>query len=153
MSQETRIFEVKMSDEGNMETPTIRLTEEGGLAVKMLAGEALVKGEAVSVKAGADNTVEKTTASTYGTIGFVYDDAAADADVWVVISGVGYALLKDTVAADAGDYVVITDVDGRVDADASSATGENLGRCIKDHIAGVDVLALMVIRPSWVQAP
>lgn len=152
MSLETRFWDVKMNEDGQIQNPYLKLTPEGGMALKMLSHEALARGQAVAVLAGHINTVQKTAASTYGTIGFVYEAVtAADREVWVVFSGVAPCLLKDTTAGTAGAYVVISDVAGRCDATTGTAHDENLGRCLADIIAGTDVVATILVRPSFVQ--
>lgn len=95
-----------------------RFTVEGGFAIKAVAGEALVKGEIVSSiqgVGGADGKLFKTPVSGNENdmpLGVVYANADADADVWVITSGIaevlpqagdtaarGYVLTASTAAA------------------------------------------------------
>lgn len=152
MAEETRIWDVKVNDEGQIQNPYLKITPEGGIAIKMLSHEALARGQAVAVLASHINTVQKTAASTYGTIGFVYEAVtAADQDVWVVVSGVAPCLLKDSTNGVAGTYVVISDVAGRCDAATGTAHDENLGRCLANITGGTDIVATILVRPSFVQ--
>lgn len=95
-------------------------TPEGGLCVKLKAGEALVRGELVCIaQNGANMTIYKTPANT-GTnppysatreendtpFGTVYDVKAAAGDwVRVTVSGIGYVLPEAATTAARG-YVV-----------------------------------------------
>lgn len=157
MSEVFRPFnktEPYIADDGGMIFGPWGFTPEGGLAVKMVSGEALAKGNLVRVKNAADNTVEKTPASTYGTIGAVYNTVtAAGKDVWVVVSGMADVLAKNAVDGIAGVYLAISDVAGRGNTKDGTATGENLGRVLEDKADGVDVLVRCLLRPSMVEAP
>jgi len=62
------------------------ITPEGGRAVLMKAGEALVKGNVVHIT--GVNTVSKIVQDVPDPIGSVYADAASGANVWVVVDGI-----------------------------------------------------------------
>lgn len=66
----------------------VRITEDGGIAIKLTAGENLVKGNIVYVSAA--NTVKKCLQNNPDVIGVVYISANNATNVWVVVSGVAY---------------------------------------------------------------
>ena len=68
----------------------IAFTDEGGIAIKLTnkTGAATVKGTVVT-PGTADNAVIKVPVDVPNPIGVFYeDDVAADAEAWVVISGI-----------------------------------------------------------------
>ncbi len=150
---EVRILETVINDDGEVLSPDWKFTPEGGLAVRMMAHEALYAGELVRVATGHTANVQKTPISTYGTIGVVYEDAAIYTDVWVVVSGMAYVLAKDATDGIAGVYFVISNTAGRADTKNGTALDENLGRVLEDVADGTDVLVLCLLRPSFVQTP
>ena len=64
----------------------ITITELGGIAIKMTAGENLIKGDIVDIH--ADGKVYKIIVNVPDPIGCVYQAVAADAEVLIVITGV-----------------------------------------------------------------
>jgi len=71
------------------------ITPDGGLAVKLIAGESLVRGNLV--RSSADGKVYKTlTATPELVVGVVYADALQNAEVWVVTTGQAYVLFEAT---------------------------------------------------------
>lgn len=98
------------------------ITAEGGFFVKMTAGEALYRGEVVASiqgAGGADGKVWKCPTSGNENdmpLGVVYADASANAEVWIVTSGIAYVLPTSGVTATRG-YVITasTTTAGRVD--------------------------------------
>jgi len=98
----------------------VRLTTEGGIAIKMLnkTGGTTVKGEVVtSYDATAiDNAVKKIVKDVPNPIGVFLDSGIADGDyAWVVVSGKAYVyfvgnttrghLARGFLTADGGSYV------------------------------------------------
>lgn len=70
-------------------------TPDGGLAIMLVAGEDLARGEAVQITqgaGGADGKVFKNAVDGDMPIGVVYADASANDDVAVVVSGIAYVL-------------------------------------------------------------
>ena len=59
-------------------------------------------------------------------VGFVYADAAADAEVWIVTSGIAYALPESGVTAARGNVVFVSNAEaGRVEQSATVPTTEH----------------------------
>ena len=104
------------------------LTPEGGVAVKLVAGEALSAGEVVAVKvsAGADGKVWKvpTTGDELAMpIGVVYASASSDADVWIVTAGVVSVLPESGITATRGYQLFTSDAEaGRVEQTLTPTT-------------------------------
>lgn len=114
----------------------VGLTPEGGLAVLVVAGEALSRGNIVYVKlaSGADGKVWKTVYSDGDAIqmpiGFVYADAAADANVWIVTNGIAYGLPETGITAARGNVVIVSNAEsGRVEQSASTPVAEHWREC------------------------
>ena len=106
-------------------------TPEGGYAVLLVAGEALYEGEVVYVKitSGADGKVWKAPVDSDMPIGVVYKDAAQDADVIVVVAGVGYVLPTAAVTATRGYAIVCSATTaGRVDQSSTLPSAEKHNR-------------------------
>lgn len=69
----------------------VKLTEEGGLAVKFInkTGAASVKGYVVTQDTNVANAVDLIVVDIPAPIGIIYDNGVADGDeVWVVVSGI-----------------------------------------------------------------
>jgi hypothetical protein len=100
----------------------VKLTPEGGFAVKVVAGEAVALGEVVysKVSGGADGKVWLNPIDGDMPIGVVYAAAAADADLWVVTSGIASVLPNAADTATRG-YVIVSSstTAGRVDQSAT----------------------------------
>ena len=93
-------------------------TNLGGYAIPLVAGEALYEGEVVQITqgGGADGKVFKNAIDSDMPIGVVYADAAINAVVYVVISGIAYVLPEAAVTAARGYVMVSSDATaGRVD--------------------------------------
>ena len=108
----------------------IMLTPVGGVAVKMKADEALSKGEIVTCYQGG-GALDVRKAPTTGDmqsmpIGAVYANAADQADVWVVVSGIAEVLPEAGVTATIG-YVAYTSGSeaGRAAQSATVPTSEH----------------------------
>lgn len=110
----------------NGSTNAAGITKEGGFWVRMVAGEALYRGEVVASiqgAGGADGKVWKCPTSGNENdmpLGVVYADASANAEVWIVTSGIAYVLPLAAVTATRG-YVITasTTTAGRVDQAAT----------------------------------
>lgn len=114
----------------------VGMTPDGGLAVKLVAGEALTRGEIVYVKiaSGADGKVWKTVYTDNDAIqmpiGFVYASASADAAVWIVTSGIAYALPESGITATRGNVAYVSNAEsGRVEQSASTPTTDHWKEC------------------------
>lgn len=108
--------------DGALISGKFRTTVEGGQAVKLVAGEALNAGEVVYVKIsfGADGKVWKNPADGDMPVGVVYASASADADVWVVVSGLASVLPTSSVTAARGNIIYSSATEaGRVDQAAT----------------------------------
>lgn len=77
------------------------ITPLGGIAIKVVALEDLYEGEVVAIKVsgGADGKVWKAPIDSDMPVGVVYQDALADANCWIVVSGIGYVLPTAGVTA------------------------------------------------------
>lgn len=113
-------------------TPKAPITDEGGYAVKVVAGEQLYRGEVVYIKqtGGADGKVWKAPAGNEMPVGVVFADAAADAEVWIVKSGLAYVLPESGKTAARG-YVIFVSASeaGRVDLSATAPGVEHWREC------------------------
>lgn len=78
--------------------PNIKLTAEGGLAVKMTneSGAVTVKGQIVSHKGTVARAFDLTPVDATHILGVVYESGIADAaECWVVVSGIAQVLMKN----------------------------------------------------------
>lgn len=103
--------------------PKFVVTEEGGLAVKVVAGENLVRGEVVYVKStsGADGKVWKNPIDGDMPVGIVYANADADAEVIIITNGIAYVLPNAADTAVRGNVIFSSSTTaGRVDQAAST---------------------------------
>jgi hypothetical protein len=90
------------------ENADVQFTADGGLAVKLVAGEALIKGNIVYVKqaSGTDGRVWKAPIDSDMPIGAVYDGGvSAGDDVWVTVAGKAQVLPETSITAVRG-YVI-----------------------------------------------
>lgn len=84
------------------------LNETGGHMSKVVAGENLVKGEIVYInQAGASGKVYKNPIDGDMPVGVVYADASANAEVWIVTSGIAEVLPNAADTAGLG-YVIFS---------------------------------------------
>lgn len=97
-------------------------TPDGGWAVRLVAGEALSRGNGVYVRqaGGTDGRVWKVPVDGDMCIGVAYADAAAGDAVWVTVAGIALVLPASTVTATRG-YVLVSSAAeaGRADQSAS----------------------------------
>lgn len=116
------------------ENADIQFTTDGGLAVKLVAGEALYQGEVVCViqtggGGSADNTVMKcpTSGSEQSMpIGVVLAYAAASDPVWVVVAGKAYVLPESGITAARGNVIYTSaSAAGRAGQSATIPTNEH----------------------------
>lgn len=117
-------------------------TYGGGIAVKLTAQENLSAGELVCFGqgvGGVDGKVKKTP--TTGNeidmpIGVVFEDALADASVWVVVSGKAWVLPESGVTAARGNIAYVSNAEsGRAEQAVSGSTAEHwreVGHWIQD---------------------
>jgi len=126
-----------------------RINALGGFDIKLTAGEALFRGEAVRIDPNNDNYVVKAPIDADMPIGTVFDDADNGADVWVTVAGRGYAKPTAAVTATRG-YVMICSgtTAGRVDQSATvpSAT-QHFRECghFTENGSGAGVAAAAVL--------
>lgn len=96
----------------------VRLTPEGGIAVKLInkTGGVSVKGEVVTNSPTTDNAVSKIIVDVPNPIGVFYEDGIADGNkAWVVVAGIADVyyignttlghLARGFLTADGGGYV------------------------------------------------
>jgi hypothetical protein len=123
----------------------IKVTAEGGIAVKFTAGETLYRGEIVS-EGTSDNTVKKSPGDDDMPWGVVYQDSASSADVWVVVSGKAYVLPKAGVTITRGDVVFVSDTAGRAGSSSTIPTTEHwreIGHCVSTGGSGTLTLCVL----------
>jgi hypothetical protein len=100
------------------------MTDEGGFAVKLKAGEALNRGEVVYIKqaSGTDGSVWKTPTDGTMSIGVVYATVTINSDVWVVTSGIAYVLPTSSITAARGYIIYASHTEaGHVDQNSSAS--------------------------------
>lgn len=93
-------------------------TPEGGWAVQLVAGENLAVGDVVYVKitSGADGKVWKNPVDGDMPIGVCYAAVSANANVWVVVSGIASVLPESGITAARGNVIYSSNSEaGRVD--------------------------------------
>jgi len=114
------------TEKANLADPTfsggVRITLDGGIAILMIAGENLVKGEVVYVDqaSGVNNRAKKAPTSNDMPIGVVLADATSGNTVYIVVAGVALVLPNAADTAVRG-YLISTSTTtaGRVNQDAS----------------------------------
>ena len=136
-------------------TGTTRRTPEGGYAVRLInnTGARSVKGTVVSTDTAIDKAVRVCVANSVVPFGVMYDEADNGKMCWVVISGLAEVLIKDGTEAVKGDWVGMSDANGRAYTAAHSGTtppetavhNRELGHCLESKSAGSDVLALIAL--------
>lgn len=135
-------------------TSNLRLTPEGGIAVKIInaTGAPSIKGTLIS----ASTTVDKQgilQSNEFDTMGIVYESGIANgAEMWIVISGYADVLFKDSTVVTRGYLAIAADTDGRaitIAVPSSNPTvGEHfkeIGHCLESKSSGVNVLARCII--------
>lgn len=104
--------------------PQLLFTEEGGVLMRMIngTGGSSVKGQAVNISPGVDDTYIAAT-EPFTVQGFVYEDGVADGEwVWIVRDGIADILLEDGYGAAAGNWVRLSTI--------------TAGRCITQDVPG-----------------
>jgi len=138
---------------GALISPKIKLTVEGGYAIKLTnkTGANSVKGTIVISDPDVDNAFEVNPTSGSMPFGIVYESGIADgSECWVVVSGIAEALIVDGATTTRG-YVCLssTTVAGRIDTQSTvpSATEHftEIGHTIESKSSGTNVLAKCVI--------
>lgn len=124
------IDSVEMLD-GGVIGAKARITPEGGLAVLMVAGEALNVGEIVysKISSGADGKVWKAPANSEMPIGICYASALINADVWIVVSGITLVLPLSSITAVRGNVLFVSATAGRADQASTTPTTEHWREC------------------------
>lgn len=135
-----------------------KITDEGGLAILLTnkSGVATIKGTTVQASVNYDGAFEIAEANCKAPIGFMYEDGVVDGqDSWVVVSGIAEVLLKDSTATVRGNWMVTSDVAGRIDGTATAPPGgtlqaaethfDEIGHSLQSASAGTDVLVSCVI--------
>jgi len=146
---------VNFKIDGAAEFPKVKLTVEGGIAVKMTnkTGSASVKGSLISASTTVDNSFILQS-NEYDTMGVVYQDGVADgSECWIVVSGIAEVLMKDGVTPTRGDILIAADTNGRADRTANPGSGlpavdthfKECGHLVESKVAGTSVLAKAVI--------
>jgi hypothetical protein len=135
----------------------VALTELGGLAVKLTnkTGSNSIKGTVVKAST-TDDLAFAAQAAQYESFGIVYEDGIADgSECFIVVQGVAEVLLEDTTAAEHGNWVYCSTVDGRANATLPFPPGggipehdehfKEVGHCLQTVSSGTDVLAKCVL--------
>ena len=141
---------LELSSEWMFKNGSIWITSLGGIAVKMVASEALSEGEVVeATMGGTSKQVRKVTAGEDWPLGVVYADAASGAAVWIVVMGLAYVLPESDVTPAIGDHVYVSaggGTDGRASMQNTINTvrhwGE-IGHCVTASAEGVKCLCLI----------
>ena len=132
-----------------VEVPLVKLTQEGGIAVKLLnkTGATSLRGTLVEIDTGLDEAVKTGVINSTAITGVVYQSGIDDGfNMWVVVSGIAYVLMKDATAATRGQYVSTGTVAGRAEASATlPAQGQQVGNFIESKAGGKDVIVKAVI--------
>jgi len=113
---------MSLTPAGNVDTAKIRLTVEGGYAIKLTnkTGSNSVKGQIVEVDSATDNSFETADLSCLDAIGVVYNAGVSDgSETWVVQGGIA-EVLADSGDITRGDRIITSS------ADAGSAETANL---------------------------
>lgn len=140
---------------GDLMTPKIWLTPDGGFAVKLAnnTGSLIKKGSALAASPNHDNSVILQT-TEYDCAGIAYEDIADGAEGWVVTTGVCDALLADSTAAVRGYWAKGAATDGRIEVTTAPSgigalsTSEHfreVGHCLETKSAGTDVLVKILL--------
>jgi hypothetical protein len=110
-------------------SPKMFITEEGGFAVRLIAGENLNRGEIVYIPqagTGNDGEVRKAPTSNEMPFGVVFANASAAAEVVVVVSGIAYLLPESGKTAARGGVAFVSSSEaGRADFSTSTPTTEH----------------------------
>jgi hypothetical protein len=113
----------------------VKITDEGGVAILVTAGEALAEGNVVYSKgtSGANDKVYKVPTSGdahYMPIGAVLAAVSADAAVWVVVAGIAKVLPESTLTATRGNVIFAsTSEAGRADDSSTVPTTDHWAEC------------------------
>jgi hypothetical protein len=133
------------------------LTDIGGFASLFTNTSVgtLKKGTAVHLSETVNYGVEAQV-DEFDCVGFVYEDSLAGAECWVVVAGIGEALLLDGTTATKGWWTKASATDGRVEvttapgsvgAAAAATHFREVGHCLETKGAGTDVLVKLLIHP------
>lgn len=111
-----------------------RVTTEGGLAMRLTANSAMLKGEVVSASLVAGRCALIAANEDYP-IGVVYADAVEAGDVWIVYAGMADVLPKDAnTKIELGYHVCVSpSVNGRAEGFATVNVNRHwaeIGHCI-----------------------
>lgn len=147
-----------LSNLDGLETKKIKITEEGGIAIKLTnkTGADTVKGTLVCTHTTIDSAVE-VESDEYDTIGVFLDSGIPDGEeAWVTIYGMAEVLLADGKGSTSGNWVISDEADGR--ADATQPTPPNastlaelqehfkeVGHCLETKEAGTNVLVKCIL--------
>lgn len=140
---------------GELETQKIRITPEGGFAVKLAnnTGSLIAKGSALAASPNHDNSVILQT-SEFDCVGFAYEDIATGSQGWVVTTGVCDALLANSTSATRGYWAKCSATDGRIEVTTAPsgigalATSEHfreVGHCLETKTGGTNVLVKILL--------
>ena len=122
----------------------VRLTSEGGLAVRLTnkTGANSVKGQLVKADTANNDAAILTAISDNECFGVFYEDGIADgSEAWVVVSGIADVLFEDNHGPTRGDWVATSSSDaGYAVSQASPAAAPThfteIGHCIQTVAAG-----------------
>ena len=123
------------------------LTSNGGYAIRMINKTASpsVKGTVVTVSSNTDNAFMIAPGSSTKPIGVVFESGIADGSLClIVVAGICEVLLKNNTSAVRGNWVTVSDTDGRADATVSSPNPAtvfaSIGYALESKTSGTDVL-------------
>lgn len=147
---------------GRIATPKVKMTPEGGFAIKLTnkSGSEVTRGRVVEADTSANDAFNITETEDYMPIGVIYDASIADdAEGWVVVLGIADVAMEDNTAATRGYWVKTSDSDaGYADSTNASPPGggvpelgqhsREIGHCIETVAAtgaGTHILARCVL--------
>ncbi len=121
-----------------------KLTSIGGFAVKLTnkTGGVTVAGQLVKADIATDDAVVLTGAADDECFGVLLDSGvAADAETWVVVSGIADVAMEDNTAATPGNWVETSSEAGYANATAGTPAAaprhfREIGHCIESVSAG-----------------
>lgn len=140
---------------GDLVTPKIWLTPDGGFAVKLAnnTGSLIPKGSALAASPNHDNSVILQT-TEFDCSGIAYEDIPTGQEGWVVTTGVAQALLANSTGAIRGYWAKASATDGRIEVTtAPSGIGaitaaehfREIGHCLETKSAGTNVLVKILL--------
>ena len=135
-------------------TQKIGFTPDGGLAIRIVNGTGApsIRGTVVAASPSADNKVHLQD-DEFDSVGVVYESGVADGDeMWVVVSGMAYIMLKDGEACTREFLAIASATTGRFEAIAVPSVSpvvaehfKEIGHTLESVAGGTSVLVKCII--------